>query len=133
MDRVLRLPGHEGKHLVARLEHGVSAGYDQSAASDHGDDRGVPRDLESSDADADSRRFVRQGDLDELGMPALQAQQADKGADRDRLLDQCGHHERHAHGHIDSPGVVEEPLVLGVVHPCDDAGNGELLLRQTTR
>jgi hypothetical protein len=35
-----------------------------------------------------------------------------------------------AMNYVDAPGLVEQPLVLGVVHPGHDPGDGELLLGQ---
>ena len=35
---------------------------------------------------------------------------------------------RRRHCHVHAPHLVEKPVVLGVVHPCDDAWNREFLL-----
>ena len=63
-------------------------------------------------------------------MSPLESQQADQRAHRNGLFDEGGHHERHAHRDVDSPRLVEEPLILRVVHPGDYSGNGEFLFRE---
>ena len=89
--------------------------------------RGKPR---SAMAHPVGRRVLGQGDLDQVGVAALELEQPDQRADRDRLLDQGGEQLGRRHRDVDAPALVEQPLVLRVVDPGHHPGHGELLLGQ---
>ena len=63
--------------------------------------------------------------LHEPGVAAFELQQADERSDGHGLLDEPGEQMRCRHCHVHAPHLVEEPVVLRVVHPCDDAWNRE--------
>ena len=63
-------------------------------------------------------------------MPALELQEPDQRAHRHRLFDQGGEQLGGGDRDVDPPALVEEPLVLRVVHPGHHPGHGELLLGQ---
>ena len=73
-------------------------------------------------------RVVGEGHLDQAGLTALELEDAHQAADGDRLLDQRGDEVRGRHREVDAPVLVEQPLVLRVVHPGDHARHRELLL-----
>ncbi len=75
-------------------------------------------------------RAIGERHLDETRLSALELEQPDQGAHADGLLDQGSDEMWSGDGDVDSPGLVEHPFVLGVVHPCDDPWNPELLLCQ---
>ena len=81
--------------------------------------RGRPR---SPNLGPDGGRVLVQGHLHEPGVAALELQQPDEHADRDRLLDEAGEQLRGRDGHVDAPRLVEQPVVLRVVDPGDAPG-----------
>ena len=64
-------------------------------------------------------RLGRQRQLDHGGLALLELEDPHEVADADGLLDQRRHQPRRGHGDVDAPGLVEHPLVLGVVDPRD--------------
>ncbi|AYN31875.1 hypothetical protein DUI70_1372 [Streptomyces albus] len=59
-----------------------------------------------------------------------EAQQPHQVADADRLLHEGGHQARGGDRDVHAPGLVEQPLVLRVVHPGHHARHPVLRLRQ---
>jgi hypothetical protein len=76
------------------------------------------------------RGVLRQGQLDQVGLALPQCQQPHEVADRHGLLDHGGQHAWRGHRHVDTPRVVEQPLVRRVVHPRHHAPHGEHGLRE---
>ena len=74
------------------------------------------------------RRAGLQRHLHQPGVAAVELQEADQHPDRDGLLYEAGEQLRRRDGHVHAPHLVEEPVVLGVVHPGDHPRHGELLL-----
>ena len=79
---------------------------------------------------AGGRRTGGQGHLDEVGTRRLELQDTDQRPHRHRLFDEGGQQVRGRHRYVDAPGLVEQPVVLGVVHPGHHPGDGELLFSQ---
>ncbi len=86
--------------------------------------------VELPDRGADDGRVVGQGDLHQPGPALLQLEEADEAAHRQGLLGQGQDQVRGGHRHVDTPVLVEQPLVLGVIDPGHHPGHGELLLGQ---
>jgi len=120
----------QDEDLVAGLEAGVAPRDDHPVVAEHGHHGGVPGQAELDDLLVARRAVAGQRHLDEARPPALERQQPHQRADADRLLDQGGEQVGRGHGHVDAPVLVEHPLVLRVVDPGHDAGDGELLLGQ---
>ena len=74
--------------------------------------------------------IVGQGHLDQPGLTAFELQDAHQAADGHGLLDQRGDEVGRRDREVDAPVLVEQPLVLRVVDPRDDARHRELLLGQ---
>ena len=93
--------------------------------SDHGSPTGQ---VDGPELGADHGRVLVEGHFHETGVAALELQQADEHADRDGLLHEAGEQLRRRDGDVHAPHLVEQPVVLRVVHPGEHPGNGELLL-----
>ena len=122
--------GDERQHFVARVQHRVAAGEEHVVVAHDRDERCVARYLEVADRLTGDGRVVGQRDLDEANLAALELEQAHEPPDAHGLVDERGDEMRGRHGEVDAPRLVEEPVVLRVVHPRNDARHRELLLRQ---
>ena len=60
----------------------------------------------------------------------MEVEDAHQAADTDGLLHQGRHEARGGHGHVHAPGLIEEPLALGVVDARDRARHPVLGLGQ---
>src|SRR5918995_869908 len=127
-DVLLGIRRHHREHLVAGLEHRVAAWHHDVLAADDGDDRGVAGDVDVFERAVDYGRVLRQRDLDESGLPALELQDPHEPPHADRLFDERGDEVRGGDRQVDPPVLVEHPLVLRMVYPGDHSGNRELLL-----
>ena len=112
------------------LERGVTPRDDQAVGPDHRHHDRIAGEVEVGDGDVVGGRVLGQGDLDQMGRATLELQEPDERADRDRLLHQRGEQLGGRHRDVHPPALVEEPLVLRVVDPGHDPGDGELLLGQ---
>lgn len=124
-----RLGGHE-QQLVTGLQGLLGARRQHPGAADDRDERGVLRPGHGAHPDAGERRLRRQRQLDQVGVAVAEAQQPDEIADAHRLLDQRGHQTRRGDRDVDAPRLVEQPLVLRVVHPGHDPRHAVLGLRE---
>lgn len=120
--------GRDKEEFVAGLQRLLRGGGQDPGTPDDGDQRGVLGPADVADADAGQGRLRRQRQLDQVGVTLAEPQQPDQVADADGLLDQGRHEAGRGDGDVDAPGLVEEPLVLRVVDPGDDARNPVLRL-----
>ena len=132
-ERSLGVDAGQGHDLVARREgrlrlrdHHVSIAKDR-------DQRRVGREAQLVERSAGVGRILGQAHLDQRDLPALEPEEAHEVADRDRLLDHRGQDVGRRHGCVHAPLLVEEPLVLGVVHAREHPRYAELLLREQRR
>jgi hypothetical protein len=128
--RFLAVVGHEDEHLVPGGERSVASGHDDVVLAEDGDDGRVAGEAQRGDLVIDGGRLGGEGDLHEPGPTPFEGQEPHEGPDRHGLLDERGEQVRGRDRDVDAPHLVEHPLVLRVVHPGDDAGHAELLLRQ---
>ena len=112
------------------MEDGVASRDDDEVVADHRHHRRVAGEAGLGDRCPEERGVLAERDLDQTGPTALEGQQPDEGADRDGLLHERGEQVRSRHRHVDTPRLVEQPLVLGVVDPGEHPGDAELLLGQ---
>ena len=81
LDHILGIRGDQDQHLVADGQPGVAPGHDEAVVAHHGHHRGRPGGRPRSASDTPGgRRVVGQGDLDQVGVPALEAEQPDQAA-----------------------------------------------------
>ena len=96
----------------------------------NGHDRRLPRHSQPGQLPAGGGRTRGQGHLYEVGTRRLELQDTDQRPDRYRLFDKGGEQVGRRHRYVDAPGLVEQPVVLGMVDPGYHPGDGELLLGQ---
>ena len=60
----------------------------------------------------------------------VEGEQTHGNTDRNGLLDECCHDTRGRYGHVDSPRLIEEPLILRVIEARDHAGDRKLRFGQ---
>src|SRR3984957_20932784 len=127
LDGLLGLPGDQGKDLVAGFEDRVASRHYEPVPAHDGDDGRVPGDVELGETRPDRGRGVCEGHLHQVRMAAFESQQSNERADGHGFFYERSHHEWHADRYVDPPGLIEDPLVLWVVHPGDDSRYGEFL------
>jgi hypothetical protein len=127
--RLLIGRGHE-QQFVARIERVVRGGREHPGAAHDGHEGGVGGPVLHSHALTHDGRVGGEGDLHKVGVALPEGEQADKVAHAHGLLHQRGQHARGRHGNVDAPGLVEHPLVLGMVHAGDHARHAVLGLGQ---
>src|ERR687886_456831 len=94
---------------------------------DDGDERAVGWHRQISHRLASSRGPLYESDLEQKDLALLEVEQPHEITGRDRLLDQGRQHVGGRYRDVDAPRFIEEPFVVGMVHPRNDARNCELL------
>src|SRR5579863_3031540 len=102
VDCLLDVAGHEHEHLVARLEDGVAARYDEAVPADDRDDGRVSGNPEIGDRDTGRGRPLGERHLDEMCGATLELEQAHERPHRDRFLHEGGEELGRRDGDVDS-------------------------------
>ena len=132
-ERPLRVDAGQRHDLVPGRERRLRLGDHHVPLAQDRHERGVGWQAELVEGLARVRGLLGEPHLDQRDLPALQPQEADQVPDRHRLLDHRRQDVRRRDGRVDAPLLVEQPLVLGVVHAGEHAGDTELLLGEQRR